>query len=292
MENKNNNSQVLELDNRAIKLAELEQSNNATGKDLILSKDIKTMGDQFEFMKGFAKLVKDNLELNVDYGKAFSSSSKNVLLKSGMEKILLSYGLYAELTELKEMIDFNKKFVFYKFKATLKTKNGSVISVGYGSANNFEKAKKSMDFYTAINNLMKIAIKRAKMDAVLGLGAFSGVFTQDFGDNDNDSYKAAPEKEKTVVATPNDGKVIYINCLRYYFARERGNFTEAEKLVVEPIIKEAIALFNKSFLKSVVALDQATNTAAELEAIFGIFKKITDMKLTKPATKESTNENN
>ncbi len=283
------------ISKQAKDLAELKEGRNLTGKDLLTNKPIAEMTASFKFLKDYAALVKSNLVKDVDYGKAYSKSKKVVLLKSGMEKVLLSYGLYAELTELKEIIDFKLTFVFYKFKATLKTKTGSIISIGYGSCNSKETSKVNKNFFDNINTVMKIAIKRAKMDAALGLGALSGQFTQDYGDDNSDidkpEYKkthqeAAQEvKSQELTETPNDGARVFINCLRYYFARERGLFSEPEKAVVRAVIKESIAIFNRSFAKNVVGLEQATNTSAELEAIFNIFKKITDINLTKPTTK-------
>ncbi len=253
-------------------------------KDLIVKQDIDGMKKAFHHMKQFAQLVKQDMEPNVDYG-VIIKGEKPTLLKPGMEKILLAYGLYAELEQLAERIDMPEKFVFYKFKATLKTANGTIVSVGLGSCNNREKAKLGMNFYDAINSVMKIAIKRAKMDATLGLGAFSGVFTQDMDDNlVNKGEVKEVAKTFTTTASKNHMLIFYGECYKYFFGRT-GKFEPKEKEQVKPIIAATIEKFKKDFNQPDFSIHKS-RTHSDLDNLFNIFKELAEVEKMKDPTNE------
>ncbi len=268
MENKN---KELTISKQAKDLALLKESTDLKDKSLVLDKDIDVVKSNFEYMKKYAELVKKQMEPNVDYG-VIIAGNKPVLLKPGMEKVLLSYGLFADTKILTEKIELNEKFVFYKVKAKLVAANGKVISTGYGSCNNREKAKIGMNFYDSINSVMKIAIKRAKMDATLGIGAFSGVFTQDLEDKVLGEKKASPTF--SVSASKNHALKFYSECYKYFYGATR-RFNEEEKAKVKPIINKAISDFKVEFKKPEFLI-QKNRTHEDLDNIFNIFKFLTE----------------
>lgn len=143
-------------------------------------KAIETIKHQYDL---FRKLQKDVLEENVDYGypaKKHVQSQKPSLYKSGAEKLTRLFNLVPDFEIIKEIEA--ERFIMYKFKCLLKTQDGKVIGVGYGACNSKEKKSWAEDPWAFQNSILKIAKKRAHVDAVLtGLGA-SNVFTQDLED--------------------------------------------------------------------------------------------------------------
>lgn len=202
----------------------IEIQEHKTNNALLLGHDINQIKNNFEALKLFGKEVHKNLTANVDYGK-ITQDMKPTLYKSGMEKIILLFGLVPKIEILENTRDIDKKFVAYTIKATLYSKNGVVISTGMGHANNREKGKTNQDFYTLFNNLLKIAIKRAKMDAVLGVAALSGVFTHDIND---------PEKEgnnELIVATSKfDRLKLFSFAYKTTYGKSRTSEKEKQKV--------------------------------------------------------------
>lgn len=130
-----------------------------------------------------ADFVNSQLKEGVDYGviEATSKSgasfkSKPTLLKPGQEKIFSLFGLTARLEKDTDTLDMlgNEHglvaYVCYVYKGT------QLIGEGRGAAKVGDKGRDA-------NSTIKIAEKRARMDACLTLG-FSEYFTQDMDDPD------------------------------------------------------------------------------------------------------------
>lgn len=159
----------------------------------ITERDIAELKHQYDL---FRKLQKDVLEENVDYGYPAGkrNGSKPSLYKSGAEKLTRLFNLVPEF-EIIQAIE-RDDFIMYKFRCRLKTQSGVVIGDGFGACNSKEKAGWDEDPWKYQNNIMKMAKKRAHVDAVLtGVGA-SNVFTQDIEDMDEvpETY-ARPQKK-------------------------------------------------------------------------------------------------
>jgi hypothetical protein len=147
-----------------------------TSKDLKAA--VKLMTEQRKIIKDF---IQENLVDGVDYGvidavsksgKAFKS--KPTLYKPGMEKILSLFGLASELEKdvtTLEMLTNIPNLIAYKCTIT---RGGQKIAEGRGAA-------VVGDMSRDVNATIKIAEKRARMDACLSLG-FSEYFTQDMDD--------------------------------------------------------------------------------------------------------------
>jgi hypothetical protein len=70
-----------------------------------------------------------------------------------------------------------------KVKVTLINKQTGLIEAeGIGACNNKEKAFIDQDPFSSVNTLLKMAKKRALIDAVLSATRASGIFTQDIED--------------------------------------------------------------------------------------------------------------
>ena len=139
------------------------------------------------------------IELNEDFGipeytnkkdgtkkKAFD---KPILYKAGAEKIAIGYGLlqHYELVSLIEHTDPAAPLFHYVFRCDLvKIYNGTeyIITSGFGSANSEEKRNGFASAFDVANTAVKMAKKRALVDAVISLGGLSDIFTQDLENNE------------------------------------------------------------------------------------------------------------
>lgn len=159
-----------------------------------LKQAVKLMTEQRQIIADF---IKENLVKDVDYGTIESTSasgktfkSKPTLYKPGMEKILSLFGLASELEKDSETLEMTNIVNAIAFKCSI-TRNGQKIAEGRGAA-------VVGDMKRDLNSTIKIAEKRARMDACLSLG-FSEYFTQDMDDpeyknktNQNTSYDSMP----------------------------------------------------------------------------------------------------
>lgn len=117
------------------------------------------------------------LDRNTDFGVIPGTKSPS-LLKPGAEKIVWNYGLETRYQLEKAVEDEENGYFFYRFKCEL-WKNGIHITDGYGSSNTREKKNGSASGFDVANTALKIAKKRALVDAAILVGQLSGMFTQD-----------------------------------------------------------------------------------------------------------------
>lgn len=134
-------------------------------------------------IKQFQKVVQQALVPEHDYGQTFYGASKPSLLKPGAEKILMLLGLSSEYEIMEKIQDYEEGFFAYTVRCVLK-KNGIVITEGLGHCNSREKKYESdkQDKYMLGNICLKMAKKRAQVDAALTVGSLSDIFTQDLED--------------------------------------------------------------------------------------------------------------
>ena len=130
----------------------------------------------------FQQLVQSQLKQNHDYG-VIPGTPKPTLLKPGAEKILMLMGLRSEFEIVDSTRDFEKGFFQYQVKCKL-YRGDTLITEGLGAANTKERKYLKQDPYTIDNTVLKIAKKRALIDAVLLVASLSEVFTQDLEDID------------------------------------------------------------------------------------------------------------
>lgn len=131
----------------------------------------------------FQQVIQSQLVEGHDYGAAFFGSSKPSLLKPGAEKILMLLGISSEYEIIEKVQNYEDGFFSYTIKCLL-TKNGQVVTEGLGHCNSKEKKYESdkQDKFMLGNTCLKMAKKRAQVDAALTVGSLSNVFTQDLED--------------------------------------------------------------------------------------------------------------
>ena len=132
--------------------------------------------------------ITKHMKEGADYGsiRIGGRDSKPSLFKPGSEKFLSLFKLTAKFekdTDTWEMAG-SKEGVF-AYKCSLVASNGNVVGEGRGAATMQEKQ-------WSLNTCIKIAEKRAQIDAVLRTGALSDFFTQDL----EDMQPEAPERPK------------------------------------------------------------------------------------------------
>lgn len=149
-------------------------------------KNIKIIGD----------FIKRQLKPNVDYGTIEYQSRKTgqmiktkpFLMKPGSEKFAILFNHRAKFIWIKN--DFEKGLFAAKCLLVNKANSDEVIGEGYGSAKVSEKAQ-----WTE-NEAMKIACKRAQIDAALRTYGLSEYFTQDV----EDMAKREPQRSPMWIA--------------------------------------------------------------------------------------------
>ena len=165
----------------------------------------------------FQKVVQSTLHQNHDYG-IVPGTNKPTLLKPGAEKILMMMGLQSEFEIVDSTRDFEKGFFQYQVRCRL-LKGDMVITEGLGACNTRERKYLKMDPFTMDNTVLKMAKKRALVDAALLVASLSDVFTQDLEDMDLTGARVTGQQR---YATDQDGMISKAQAKRM-FALAKGN---------------------------------------------------------------------
>lgn len=154
----------------------------------------KVMDDEASKRALITQYISKHMKSGTDFGtiRFGNKESKPSLFKPGSEKFLSLFKLTAKFEKDADTWEMagSEKGVF-AYKCLLTTKQGEVVGEGRGVSKLSEKAG------WTINNAVKIAEKRAQIDAVLRTGALSDFFTQDLEDM-TQSYDTSPVEDKAV----------------------------------------------------------------------------------------------
>ena len=128
-----------------------------------------------------------SLVRDVDFG-VIPGTNKPTLFKSGAERILFQMGICSRYTVEKAIEDYgDDPFFFYRVKCSLfRVINGEEVHItdGMGSANSNERQCGRASKFDLANSRLKIAKKRAMVDACLLVGQLSNSFAQDIENED------------------------------------------------------------------------------------------------------------
>lgn len=130
----------------------------------------------------FKDFIHQTMVEGVDYGKV-AGYSNPTLLKPGAEKIChyMKLSIHYEVSHRFE--DWQGGMFYYEVRVVLtQLDNMQSVAQGIGSANTKEKQYLGQSPFANINTVLKMAKKRALVDAVLNISATSGIFTQDIED--------------------------------------------------------------------------------------------------------------
>lgn len=154
----------------------------ATALSVIDSVNLTYIQGTMSKIHQFQVLVEKNLRQNHDFG-VIPGTSKPTLLKPGAEKILMLMGLTSEYELIERVQDYENGFFAFTVKCVL-LKGEQKITEGVGHCNTKEKKYIKQDPFTLANTCLKMAKKRAQIDATLTVASLSEIFTQDIEDMD------------------------------------------------------------------------------------------------------------
>lgn len=126
-------------------------------------------------------IVAKYLKAGRDYNR-LPNTTKPTLLKSGAEILADVFGFRTTAKVINRIADYDKQFVLYEVCVTVINSDGNIIAEGLGSCNSRERKYLKTDFASNLNTVLKIAKKRAFVDAILTATHASHIFTQDMED--------------------------------------------------------------------------------------------------------------
>jgi len=131
------------------------------------------------------EIIAKYLKLGIDYDKIPGCGQKAVLLKAGAEHLAEIMGFRTTIAVINRVEDFTQKFVLYEVQISVLNGEGKIIAEGLGSCNSRERKYLKGDFATQLNTVLKMAKKRAYVDAILSATGSSRIFTQDIDEVQN-----------------------------------------------------------------------------------------------------------
>lgn len=142
------------------------------------------------------RYISQHMKDGTDYGTINfgGRKSKPSLFKPGSEKFLSLFKLIARFEKDSDTWEMaGSEPGTFAYRCTLVASNGAVVGEGRGISKLSEKPG------WTINNTVKIAEKRAQIDAVLRTGALSDFFTQDLEDMVKETYDTSPIPENVKI---------------------------------------------------------------------------------------------
>ncbi|OPZ85627.1 MAG: hypothetical protein BWY74_03860 [Firmicutes bacterium ADurb.Bin419] len=125
------------------------------------------------------KFVDELMVPGIDYG-IVPGVNKPTLLKPGAEKLCDAFGFSKRIEVTNRLEDWYRGVFHYEVKVALICKRSGVIEAeGIGCCNSKESAYKDQSSHDVVNTIIKMAKKRALIDAVLSATRSSDLFTQD-----------------------------------------------------------------------------------------------------------------
>ena len=166
-----------------------------------------SMNEAKERIKMLQTFVNEMMIPDVDYG-IIPKCSKPSLFKSGAEKLCDIFGFSKYIEVLNRVENWEKGIFHYEVKAILvNKKTGLTEAEGIGCCNNKESKYRNQDSFSIVNTILKMAKKRALIDAVLSATRSSGIFTQDVEDytgSNEHPFTKPPEHSMPKYKNPNN----------------------------------------------------------------------------------------
>lgn len=187
--------------------------------NLLDTVEVDSVTSSLQKVSKLQAVIQASLKSGHDYD-TIPGTNKPTLLKPGAEKVLMMFGLTSEYEILEQVEDWQKGVFAYTVRCIL-SRNGVKITEGLGSCNSKEdkyryrwvfesdlpagvdkEALKSNgkkfriendEIYSLVNTILKMAKKRAQVDATLTVSSLSEIFTQDIEDMKEFIKKEASE---------------------------------------------------------------------------------------------------
>ena len=206
---------------------ELQKVQSTQSMSIIDNVNLQQVSATMQKIAQFQQVIQKTLHQGHDFG-IIPGTDKPTLLKPGAEKILMMMGLRSEFEIVDSTRDFEKGFFQYQVRCRL-LKGDMVITEGLGACNTRERKYLKMDPFTMDNTVLKMAKKRALVDATLLVASLSDVFTQDIEDMDLAGEKVTGQKR---YATDQDGTISKAQAKRM-FALAKGDADIVRKVLDE-----------------------------------------------------------
>lgn len=259
--------------------------------------EIETIANTMNKIAQMQAVVQKTLKEEQDYGKV-PGTNKPTLLKPGGEKICMLFGLNPSYEFLQTTENYDKEFFSYNIRCTL-FKNGQPVAQGVGSCNSKEKKYRFInvdeipenyagyseqiadkygrikfkinnpDVCSLVNTILKMAKKRAFIDAVLQVASLSEVFTQDLED-----MKDFLQQEQNETMTLEQAKNIKLSFGKYKGSK-LGELTTKDSGYcdwlysgesTDPVIKKALKMIlDDAIEKSKETTEEKTENEAKEE---------------------------
>ena len=151
-----------------------------TALSVIDAIDTNMVARTMDKIHSFQNIIQQAVKPGHDIG-VIPGTNKPTLLKPGAEKIIMMMGLSSRFEIMDKVEDYEKGFFAYNIRCTL-SRNGFDICEGVGNCNSRESKYVKSDPYSIANTILKMAKKRAYVDAALSVASLSDIFTQDLED--------------------------------------------------------------------------------------------------------------
>lgn len=226
----------------------LQTQNQVNSLSIIDSVEIGTIQNTLSKINQFQMVIQNTLKANHDYG-IIPGTDKPTLFKPGAEKILMMLGVTSKYEVIEKVMDYDKGFFAYTVKCEL-YKDGIKITEGLGHCNTkepkYHKKKDGtlQDPYGYVNTVLKMAKKRAQVDATLTVASLSDVFTQDIED-----MQEYIQTEKIETMTPTEAANMKVTfgkfkgkMLREIYKEQPDYIEWLSKNAKDPILKKAVEI--------------------------------------------------
>jgi uncharacterized protein (DUF3820 family) len=245
-------------------------NNQVTALSVIDSIDTNVVARTMDKIHAFQQVIQQAVKPGHDIG-IIPGTDKPTLLKPGAEKIVMMMGLASRYEIMDKVEDYDKGFFSYNIRCTL-SRQGMDICEGVGNCNSRESKYVKADPYSIANTILKMAKKRAYVDAALSVASLSDIFTQDLEDMPDMRISSGPSHRD------NQGKPLLEQTLT--FGKHKGR-TFADLLENERGYLEWLAHKSDNQKWGPIAqqvLEGATDdTASETADLDGIPASVTKM---------------
>lgn len=188
------------------------------------------------------KFVDELMTPGIDYG-IVPGVNKPTLLKPGAEKLCDVFGFSKRVEVTNRLEDWYRGVFHYEVRVTLICKRSGMIEAeGIGCCNSKESAYKDQSGHDVVNTIMKMAKKRALIDAVLSATRSSDLFTQDIEEMEWLSNKGsktsspsalpATRKQLSFIFSIVEQKQILVEKVKSMM-QERYNIAESKQLTLQ-----------------------------------------------------------
>lgn len=183
------------------------------GQEIVKRSDSMSLKQVTDRVNLVHQVLAKVMKKGTHYGTVPGCGAKMVLLKPGADVLAMTFKLVPQFGVSRTELDGGHRE--YDVTCSMYAPDGTMLGQGVGSASTMEKkyryrkdetGKKieNEDIADVYNTVLKIAKKRAHIDATLTVTGAADLFTQDLIDEEDPQPDRPPIKEPQAKATPDD----------------------------------------------------------------------------------------